>query len=131
MLFPQAAHPLRILIPERLVQMHAPKHKDVWPPISIEIVHVTKHRIRRRWFPGKCLGRIELVLHIEIRPLIPEWPGDNVQLAIAIDVRGCNAVAEVLLRENLLKEGWARALARQDRRISRGAEQPECQHHEA
>src|SRR6187401_3540497 len=101
MLFPQTGFALRILIPERLMNVHAAQYENVRPAIAIKIIHEAEHGISWAWLGGKRLRRVELVLVREPWPLVPERPGDNVWLAVAIDVARGDAVAEILIGEDL------------------------------
>ena len=91
---------LRILVPEGLVQVHPAEHQDVGPPVPVEIVNVHEHAIARAGcrLEGHC--RIELVGLGELRAGIPEGPGHNVHVSIAIDVPSRQSVAIVLVGED-------------------------------
>src|SRR4029434_5654137 len=97
---------LRILVPKRLVQMHAPEHQDVRPAIRIEIPDVTKQRIRRRWLRGKLFRGIELVARGKIRAFVPKRSGDDVGVAVPIKIAAVDAVAEIFVRKHAFLETW-------------------------
>jgi hypothetical protein len=76
------------------------KHQDVIFPVGVEIVNIGEEVIRVP-LDAEGLGRVERLLLLEGRSLPPEWPGDDVRLAVAIDVADCGSLG-VKFRMQLL-----------------------------
>jgi len=91
-------------MPERLMQVHAPKHKNVWPTSAIEVVNMAEHAVGRAGSRIERFGAIELVLSLEIGTRIPTRAGYDINLAIAIDVASRDLIAKVKIVQNQLFE---------------------------
>src|SRR5690606_9104625 len=99
MFLPMAESAFGILVPKGLMLVDPAKNQNIHPAVGVQVMHIGEHAvggIRRSW---KCHRGIELVLRREARPLIPEWPGDDVGMPVAVDIARGYAVAIVFVRE--------------------------------
>jgi hypothetical protein len=72
-----------------------------------------EHRIARLFVDRLRHHRVKLVLGLEIGAGVPVRTGDNIDLAVSVDVGGVDAVAEVRIVENDLLERDRRAKERE------------------
>src|SRR5262249_22616698 len=88
---------LRVLVPERFLSREA-DDEEVEPSVRVEVERPREEvvgvveRVER-------LRRVDLVLFLEARPLVPVGARDDVALAVAIEVAERRPLAEELLRE--------------------------------
>src|SRR6266850_2159736 len=117
MLLPEPRRAPRVLIPEGLMQVDASEHEDVRPAVSVEVMDVGEHAIGWTRGQGKLFGRIEFMLRLEVRPLIPKRPGDDIHFAVTVDIARRDSVAKIFVGQNLFlegRQGWCRCGAGRD-----------------
>ena len=92
----------RVLVPRRLLAREA-DHQHVVPAVGIEVVHEGEEVVRvvgcreRRW-------RIQLARARELGTRIPERAGDDVHVAVAVEVAVGSPFAQELVTQLLLVE---------------------------
>src|SRR6185436_16704168 len=103
-LLPGPGFALGILEPDGLMEMDTAQAQDIGPAVAVEVPDIGVHAVGRIGRQGKVDGRVDLVRDLEVGALIPVRAGDDVGLAVAIEVARGDAVREVALRQDLLLE---------------------------
>src|ERR1700722_6427155 len=124
MTLPKALLVLRVLVPKRLLTGE-PDDDDVRPAVAVdvrgkgeEILRVSIVDTKPALESGDCghfpplvggaeglLGRAVGVAGFEIRPFIPERAGDDVHVAIVVEISEIRALAPKLIRQLYFAEG--------------------------
>jgi hypothetical protein len=112
---PRAGCAFRVLVPERLVQVHPAEDQDVGPAVPIEVVDVTEHRVGRGRFGGKVAGGVKFEGPGEFGAQVDERTRHDIGDAVAVEVADRHAVAEVARGQRALFEADRRFRGRGDR----------------
>jgi hypothetical protein len=80
------------------------EHQHVRPAVAVEVVHVGEHAVRLPLLRREQLDGEELVAAGEVGPLVPVRAGDDVRLAVAVEVADGDAVAQVDAVQDALLE---------------------------
>ncbi|OYU16632.1 MAG: hypothetical protein CFE34_20010, partial [Rhodobacteraceae bacterium PARR1] len=83
----------------------AAEDEQVGAAVAVKIGDEGEHRVGGIFFEFLGLGSVNGITGLEVRTGIPEWSGNDVDVAVGVEVGGVEAVGPILCGEGLFLEG--------------------------